>query len=86
MSSSVLGEDLGGRRTRKSVGPLRLARVECHPDEADRGGGWGQSQSASHTQRNREDFGRSVVAILRRIPWIRAALQPLQGQGFRVMQ
>ena len=41
MSSSVLGEDLGGRRTRKSVGPLRLARVECHPEEADRGGGLG---------------------------------------------
>ena len=38
MSSSVRGEDLGGRRTRKFVGPLRLARVECHPEEADRGG------------------------------------------------
>ena len=48
---SVRGEDLGGRRTRRSVGPLRQARVECHPEEADRGGGGGQSQSASHTRR-----------------------------------
>ena len=50
MSSSVRGEHLGERRTRKFVGPLRLARAECHPEEGGRGGGWGRSQSVSHTR------------------------------------
>ena len=54
MSSSVRGEDLGGRRTWKSVGPLRLARLESLPEEADRGGGGGQSQSVSHTRQSHD--------------------------------
>ena len=48
MSSSVRGKHIEERRTRKSDGPRRLARVESHHDEADVGVLVAITQCVSH--------------------------------------